>query len=376
MLIIALYAFYAAIALAVFFLTLETDRSAPAAEVPFISVVIAARNEERNNGACLRSLERQVFPREGFEIIVVNDHSTDRTSEIVEAAAKRLPGLREIRMEGEKAGKREALALGIRRARGEYVFQIDADCAARGRRLTALSSRLMTDCDVVGGFTLIGHGREIGASVQALEYLYLLSLNRAISRCARTLSLFGNNTAFKKAAYLRAGGYEDLRPGPVEDYDLVRAFHARGAGRTAFDFRGDSAVSTEPARRVRDYLSQRQRWAQAVLTAMGGWKLILIPLAVAHVGASVYPLFDAATVWLLGLRFGADLILILNPLRRFRECGLVPFWPFFTANLVPMPFVLGGRMALGKRIVWKGRVVGVPASDQSGRARKAERKSG
>jgi cellulose synthase/poly-beta-1,6-N-acetylglucosamine synthase-like glycosyltransferase len=357
LIILCLFGAYLAISLIIFFATIKKDESPAFEEFPFVSVIIAARNEEKNIRDCLESLRTQRFPQNKYEVIVIDDHSADRTSDIAKAFSEAHENFRYRKLAEGVTGKKQALAFGIKRARGEYIFQIDADCTANENWLSELSSRLGNDYALVGGFTLVRHKKSVAEKVQALEYLYMLSLGKALSRSIRTYSLFGNNTAFKKEAYERAGGYESLSPGMVEDYQLVRAFFECGVGRSQLAFHRNSVVSTEPARSFKDYLEQRKRWSQAALGAMSGWRFSLIPVSLFYFGASIYPFFTEYFAVIIVLRLLADFLVILNPVRRFRQFSLIPYLIFFEINLVLMVIYLGVPLTLSKKIRWKGRVV-------------------
>lgn len=356
--VLSLYFIYLAIALIIFFATIREDESPAIEDFPFVSVIIAARNEEKNIRNCLESLRSQRFPRDKYEVIVVDDHSSDRTRDLVTEFSEAHKNFRYLRLAEGVTGKKRALSVGIHEASGEYIFQIDADCVANENWLSDLASRLGKDCALVGGFTLVRHKRKVAEKVQALEYIYMLSLGKAISRPFRALSLFGNNTAFKKKAYESAGGYQSLRPGPVEDYQLVRAFYERGAGKAELVFHRNAVVTTEPASSFKDYLEQRKRWGQAALGAMSGWRFSLIPVFLIYFGASIYPFFTKYLAAIIVLRILGDLMVVLIPVRRFRQFSLLPCLIFFEINLVLMVIYLGAPLTLSRRIRWKGRVVG------------------
>src|SRR5581483_443929 len=89
-----------------------------------ISIIIPARNEEENLRSCLQSLVAQTGV--SFEIIVVNDHSTDRTKEIAES----FPGVRAFEagpLPAGWTGKNNAVATGARSAQGNWLLFTDAD---------------------------------------------------------------------------------------------------------------------------------------------------------------------------------------------------------------------------------------------------------
>src|SRR5262244_296404 len=91
---------------------------------PQVSVIVPARNEEASLGACLESLVSQSGVE--FEIIVVNDHSTDRTAEIARAFA-RVRVIEAGELPAGWTGKNNAVACGAREARGEWLLFTDAD---------------------------------------------------------------------------------------------------------------------------------------------------------------------------------------------------------------------------------------------------------
>lgn len=100
----------------------------PPSPAPSVSVMIAARDEEDNIARCLESLLKQDYP--DFEIIVVDDRSTDRTAEIVQEFSHRDARVRLIRnseLPKGWTGKNHALHLAVKEARGEFYLFTDAD---------------------------------------------------------------------------------------------------------------------------------------------------------------------------------------------------------------------------------------------------------
>ncbi len=105
----------------------------PDEKLPYVSIVMAAYNEEKDLGRCIESLKNQDYPKYKIEIIVVDNNSTDRTAEIIKSH-----GARYI-LETNR-GRAEARNTGIRLARGDIIVIIDADCVAESgwmRRLVA-----------------------------------------------------------------------------------------------------------------------------------------------------------------------------------------------------------------------------------------------
>lgn len=110
-------------------LTLSGDaKAALPPDLPLVTIMVPARNEERNIGNCLASLLAQDYPN--FEVIVANDRSTDRTAEIVREVCARDARVRLIEVQDLVpgwTGKNHALDTAVKQARGEWFIFTDAD---------------------------------------------------------------------------------------------------------------------------------------------------------------------------------------------------------------------------------------------------------
>src|SRR2546423_13268445 len=108
-----------------------------------VSIIIPARNEESNIGSCLASLQEQSYPLALLEIIVVDDHSNDKTAEIVKAFP--LGNIRLIRLAEQlsveiNSYKKKAIETGVDSATGEWIITTDADCVAGPDWITTMMS--------------------------------------------------------------------------------------------------------------------------------------------------------------------------------------------------------------------------------------------
>ena len=110
----------------------------------FISVIIPARDEEGNIGACLDSIINQSYPKNLFEIIVIDDFSTDRTAEIIRSFADKnvsLISLKNFTKDGElNSYKKKAIEIAISKANGELIVTTDADCIVQNKWLQTIAS--------------------------------------------------------------------------------------------------------------------------------------------------------------------------------------------------------------------------------------------
>ncbi len=111
------------------------------AGAPKVSVLVAAKDEERNIETCLRTMLDQDYP--DYEIIVINDRSTDRTAEIIDKLAgenpERLRAMHIKHLEDGWFGKNHAMDAGVKQATGQWLCFIDADCRQLSRMTLAAS---------------------------------------------------------------------------------------------------------------------------------------------------------------------------------------------------------------------------------------------
>ena len=106
----------------------------------FVSIIIPVRNEENNIKGLLKDLINQNYPNELYEVILVNDHSEDSTTRIIEPFCSNHSNFRVIQLQENFYGKKEAIEAGIRNARGELIVTTDADCRAGNKWISAIAS--------------------------------------------------------------------------------------------------------------------------------------------------------------------------------------------------------------------------------------------
>jgi cellulose synthase/poly-beta-1,6-N-acetylglucosamine synthase-like glycosyltransferase len=357
MIFLILFSLYFIFSTIVFFRTFKKDGSSILEEFPFVSVIIAVRNEEKNVRDCLTSLKNQIFPENNFEVIVVDDHSTDKTQQIINDEIKSLKHFYYTNLPDNVFRKRNALIHGIKMAKGEFIFQLDGDCVANKHWLAELCSHLENDYAIVGGNTLIHFKRKLWDKLQALEYLYLHSICKTLSSRTKAFSLFGNNTAFKKEAYYRTEGYEGIHNEILEDYQLVRIIQKEDANKGQLICNKNSLVHTKPMNGYKDYFRQRRLWASGILEVKIARKIIFFVSLIIYTILTIYPFFSKYYYVFFLLRLVADFLIVSNLIRIFRLFNLIPFFVFFHINSILTTIMAGISLALYPKTKWKGRTV-------------------
>jgi len=234
-----------------------------------VSVIVPARNEEASLGACLKSLAGQSGV--SFEIIVVDDHSTDRTREVAESYA----GVRVIEA-GELpegwTGKNNAVASGAREARGEWLLLTDADTVHREGSL----ERAMEEAKE-NGVEFLSYSPE----QMALTFWEKATLPVVFAELAREYppskvsdarsaiaAANGQYILVKREAYDAVGGHAAVAGEILEDVALARAMKASGR-KIRFRY-GADAVRT---RMYRNFRQLREGWTKnlALLFPRPAW---------------------------------------------------------------------------------------------------------
>ena len=209
----------------------------PISNPPRLSVCVPARNEERGVEACLHSLLNQNYPN--FEVIAIDDHSTDRTGDIIRNLAKensRLKALKAADLPEGWLGKPFALHQAFKVTQGEYLLFTDADPVFKPTALnTAVHVMRERDLDVLTLMPKAEFGSFWERAVQPVIFGFIASLTRfknVNDPDHRSAMGFGAFLMFRRSAYEKIGGHEAGKSDVLED--VLIAKRAKRAGLKLF----------------------------------------------------------------------------------------------------------------------------------------------
>lgn len=333
-------------------------------DLPTVSIVIPARNEEHRIARCLESLSALDYPSDRLEIIVVDDRSTDRTAAVVATFVERIPMLRVLSLteprSGNIRGKAGALDHGILHACGEIVLLTDADCAVDSHWVRAhITAYRRSDVAMVCAYTLVA-GTNPFARFQAVEWNTTNTMASAGVFYRQYLGCFGNNMSIRRDVYCMLGGYRAIPFSVTEDLALLQAVGRNGLS-IAYLCSKESCVETEACTTLGEYIRQHQRWVHGAKAL--GWRAYTFVattllfwlglIASAAVGSWTI----AAAI--LVARLGADALLNVPSLVRLGRRELI-WWIFPTTIAfgfleLSLPF-----LALSRSIQWKDQVFEAP----------------
>lgn len=239
------------------FLARDRRRRAGATPVPApVSVLIPARNEEKNLGRCLDAAFANGYPREKLEIIVVDDGSSDATPEV----AGSYQGVRLLRQ--EHGGKVKALNLAIEHARHEFLVCLDADTVVAPGSLARIVEPLAEPgVGAVIGVAKVGNCRGPLGWFQHVEYLVNALSRESFAAVFRvTAGVCGALTGFRRSALRRIGGFKPDTA--AEDFDVALELASRGFA--VCGVRG-AVGYTEVPKTLAALFRQRVRWMKGCM---------------------------------------------------------------------------------------------------------------
>ncbi len=229
-----------------------------------VSILIAARNEEDKIHLTIEDILNQDFPKDLFELIIVDDHSTDRTSEIIKSYASR--GVKLIQLNEKEplnSYKKKAISEAIQLATGELIITTDADC-----RMKTFWLKTIVDYYEQNNFNLISapvvyfEEKSVFEKLQTLEFLYLIGLGASGIGNKMPSTCNGANLAYKKSVFIKLNGFkgiDDLASGDDELF-LHKVAHAY-PGSIGFCKAEEAIVYTHAKPNLKEFLQQRKRWA-------------------------------------------------------------------------------------------------------------------
>ncbi|MEM6803709.1 MAG: glycosyltransferase [Bacteroidota bacterium] len=330
---------------------------------PFLSVIVPARNEEKYLQLCFESILKQEYAGD-FELILLDDHSEDASRHIAERLAADFPQLRIYTNPG--VGKKAALAHGVSKARGEFIFQTDADCRLSPQWLSAMMACFDEKTAFVSGPLALDYGKHFFQALQALESMGLVVFGAGFLLAGKPNMANGANMAYRKSVFEELKGFEGVdHIASGDDELLLQKINLSGKYRLTFCKNPEAIVRTAAMSSWSTFKEQRIRWVSKARAYVDRFPNII--QGISYLAFLFFPLVFLASLWdpfygkLLFWAFTAkllvDLVLMYQAARFFHNLRIL-FW-FLPLQILYIPYVLWiGTKALGpKSYSWKGRNV-------------------
>ncbi len=333
---------------------------------PKISILVAARNEEKNILRCLKSLQNLDYPKDNLQILIGNDASDDNTQQIIEDFIKENNHFKLINITQntlDLKGKTNVLAQLAHHATGEYFFFTDADIAVPPTWINGMLSILLNNLQnnseskkigIITGFTLI-EGENIFHNLQSLDWSLALGMVRAFGTFNLPVTAMGNNMAVSREAYEACGGYEKVGFSLVEDFALFRAIIDKGFGFKNLISKQITAFSM-PILSFKKLLEQRKRWLFGVLQVPIYMFLLLSLQGLFFPVIAVFMLFEPQeAVFILISKIIIQAIFIYTVLKKAGNTISAKYLIFYEFYVAFTSILLVFYWIIPRKTEWKGR---------------------
>ena len=311
----------------------------------FISIIIPCRNESVHLPFLLNDISLQDYPEDSFEVIVIDDNSTDSTSGIISDYIK-IKNLSIIKNEG--AGKKAAIRTGINYSKGEIIITTDADCRFKGKWLKTIGSYFidkkpeMLICPVQ-----LENKSGFFNRFQEIEFLSLQGVTAGCANQENAIMCNGANLSFTKTAYQQHSDnlHDEIASG--DDIFFLHSLKKQPGAKIMWLESSDARATAASSTGITEFLSQRKRWISkgsaykdkpTIIMAIVTFVTILILLSLAIL-SFFNPLFIQVLVISFLLKAVPDFLILFNTTGRYSRKPLLRW--FLQAELMYPFYVLG-----------------------------------
>jgi len=339
--------------------------------LPAITVVVAARNEEKHIGALLDDLSRQDYPGHLYEIIIADDGSTDRTAAIVHERMAGSASIRLLSISQCPAGfspKKYALQQAVSQARGEIILATDADCRLGPEWARSMVRYFLPEVGFVIGFSQYGRRGEkqnLIERLQAMDFIPLMGVAEGSCNLGLPFSASGQNLAYRRAAFLAVGGYSRVAHRVSgDDVLLLQLIRSHTSCRVVFASHPGAFASSAPQPTLSELVNQRKRWAsngsfQLFLNLPFFAYLVMVYLytAALFIGVPLSLLLHShAGLFALALasKLAGEWTISWLSARRYGRTDLLPWFPLWFIAQIPY-IVWVGMLGTFGNFRWKDR---------------------
>jgi glycosyltransferase involved in cell wall biosynthesis len=327
-----------------------------------ISIIIAARNEEKQLPNLLNKLINQNYPQENYEIIVVNDRSEDNTFSIIEEFQKKNINIRLVNLETESRhllGKKGALDAGIRTSRYGILAFTDADCIPTLNWLQQINAHFTENTDIIAGYSYVQYKSKLFKLLKNLERSSIFAVIAGGFGWNWGITITAGNMAYRKGLYHKVNGFDDIGTIRSGDDVLMIQKMSKYARNMSFMFHPDSIINTGRNETAGSQVQQETRRGSK-------WKYYIIPVKIMTLFIFLYYLiftgcFLSLFLNVFSLSFFLNILLIkiipeflLMTLFLIRIKKLKLMWVFPIAELFYIPyFIFFGIKGTWGKYKWK-----------------------
>lgn len=342
----------------------------------FVTVIIPARNEEKDIGNCLNSILKQSYHQHLFEIIVVDDFSTDKTAEIVRSFTHKNISLLSLKDYPENSViysyKKKAIEIAISKSKGELIVTTDADCHASAEWLiTIVSFYEKYQPAFIAAPVLYSLSADTKENIsmkflkifQSLDFMTLQGITGAALDKKFHFMCNGANLAYVKKIFYEVDGFKGIdNIASGDDMLLMHKIVNKYPDKIMFLKSSEAIITTKPLNTISGFFNQRIRWAsKSDKYSDNKILLILIIVYLFNLWISFTGILAFSSLknlyWFSGLLVAKIIIelLFLYPVAKFFKEQKILWWFPIAQPFHIIYTIIAGWLGKYGTYEWKGR---------------------
>ena len=337
-------------------------------EFPPVSIIVSIRNGENALHYLIKDLSAQKYPGK-LEFILVDDESTDATSQIIhDIAEKDKRFIYETSTNGDDSFqlKKRSLDAGITAAKNEWMLFTDVDCRVSPDWVVGMASYFCNENDYVIGHSVVKLGNPLLNIFQSIDFFLLLVAARGAANLMHPWACTGQNQAYRKSLYQKIGGFSRIK-NQIQGDDSLFMNLCRQCGKAVVVFADDfqSHVIARQEKKWSSFLYQRLRWSGdafimwkvniSFYMLMVGFFLLHLTFVLLFCISILCPIFLTVLVKFLMIKFILEFLLYFSGSRQLNQpLRFVKFILWFFIH-IPYVVLMGLGSSFAKKLSWRGR---------------------
>ena len=230
-----------------------------------VDVVIAVRNEAQVILNLLEKLVSQNYSKRNFRVVVVDDHSTDNSFQIVSEFLSHHPEINSVILHADGEGKKSAIAQAIKISSADLILTADGDCIVSGGWIKSMAEPFSNnEISFVAGPVVLSGGNGVFSLLQKMEMIGLTGIAGASILNRKAMMCNGANLCYRKRAYDAVQGYLGSSFASGDDTQLMRKMHSENPAQLTFTKSKNSIVISHSLSNLKSFWQQRRRWATKI----------------------------------------------------------------------------------------------------------------
>ncbi|MEI6312511.1 MAG: glycosyltransferase [Bacteroidota bacterium] len=339
-------------------------------EIPFITIILVARNEEEHIQKCIEHLVAQNYPNNYFEIILVDDFSEDKTLALVTDLNH--PFIQCISLANilssefsTAANKKRGISLAIKQAKGSIIACSDADAFVSKNWLTQIRQTFENkDIQFSTGPVLYINNNNLLEKFQTADMYSMIGMSAASIEMNQPYMCNGANLAYRKKAFELVDGYKNIdHLATGDDVLLMHKINEHFGGKAIYyNLNEDALVYTYAEKNWNGFLQQRTRWVSKSAHYKNGFiKMTLAFMYVFHLCLLLWPICILCQLsnWYLyliviGSKTIIDTVFIYSVSQKLNKPFNIFLMPIFEFIYICYISIIGLTASFGN-YTWKNR---------------------